>query len=45
MKRALAVLAMTSAALLTAACADEGGSGDANPPNQQTQMPGPAPTE
>jgi hypothetical protein len=45
MTRALPALALASAVLLLPACADEGGSGDANPPNQQTEMPGPAPTE
>ncbi len=45
MKRALTVLALLSAAVLTGACSETEPSGDSNPPNQQTQMPGPAPTE
>jgi ABC-type glycerol-3-phosphate transport system substrate-binding protein len=46
MKRTLSALLLASATLLAGACGgDAPTSGDSNPDNQQTQVPGPAPTE
>jgi hypothetical protein len=43
MSRLLAALALASVTMLAGACGDNAGSGDSNPPNQQTQAPGPEP--
>ena len=46
MKRTLAALLLASVTLLAGACGDnKPTSGDSNPDNQQTQLPGPAPTQ
>ena len=45
MTRTLAALLLAATAFLTACSGDAPSSGDSNPDNQQTQVPGPAPTE
>ncbi len=45
MKRTLPALLLTAVALLgTAACGDNGGSGDSNPPATESDVPAPVPT-
>ncbi|HWH30006.1 MAG TPA: hypothetical protein VNU26_13810 [Mycobacteriales bacterium] len=47
MKRPLAALLLAGVTALTGACGDDppDGSGDSNPPNQQTQEPAETPNE
>jgi ABC-type glycerol-3-phosphate transport system substrate-binding protein len=45
MKRTLAALLLALTALLgTAACGDNSGSGESNPPDTETQVPAPVPS-